>query len=128
MPLFPTFHLFRFVYFQENSLHFAPFCLSSLVGSSLFSTPNYPLLAPKNPLFNDYFAPLSHVFHGSKRFCIYHFSVYLCSSPRIKRHFALRLASKRTPFSTKTQCVLPQIALYLAANSPKYGANGGFLK
>ena len=37
--------------------------------------------------------------------------------------YAFRLA-----FSRILHCVLPQIALYLAANSPKCGANGGFLE
>ena len=46
----------------------------------------------------------------------------------ISHHFTLRLASKRIAFSGKTHCVLPQIALYLAANSPKYGTNGSFLE
>ncbi|EFC68644.1 hypothetical protein HMPREF0670_01815 [Prevotella sp. oral taxon 317 str. F0108] len=37
-------------------------------------------------------------------------------------------APKRTSFSTKTHAVLHQNARHLAANSPKTGANGGFLK
>jgi len=31
-------------------------------------------------------------------------------------------------FSIKTHCILQQIAVHLAANSPKCGANGGFCK
>ena len=45
-------------------------------------------------------------------------------SHRILHHLTLRLAPKRTAFSTKTHCVLRQSALYFAANSPKTGANG----
>ena len=86
-----------------------------MVVSSLFSTPNYPLLAPKIPLFNGCFALFSHVFHGSKRVCLYHYSGYLCFSSRIQRHFALHLAPKRTAFSTILPCVLHQNALRLAA-------------
>ena len=40
----------------------------------------------------------------------------------------LRLASKRTVFSTKMHGVLYHIALHLAANSPKMGANSGLFK
>ena len=79
-PLFPVFHALHFVCFQEKDLHLAPFCLSSLVANSYFFNSNYALLAPKTPLFNSYFAPFSHVFHGSKRFCLYHCSGYLCFS------------------------------------------------
>ena len=42
--------------------------------------------------------------------------------------FTLRLAPKRTAFSTKTHCVLPQIARHFAANSPKAGANTSSLE
>ena len=38
----------------------------------------YLLLAPKNLLFDGYFALISHVVHGSKRFCLYHCGVFLC--------------------------------------------------
>jgi len=40
----------------------------------------------------------------------------------------LRLASKRTAFSSKTHCVLHHFTLYLVANSPKTGAGGGAFK
>ena len=86
-----------------------------MVASSLFSTPKKPLLHPKIPLFNGCFALFNHVFHGSKRFCLYHYSGYLCFSSRIQRHFALHLAPKRTAFSTILPCVLHQNALRLAA-------------
>ena len=50
----------------------------------------------------------------------------------ILQHFALRLAPKRTAFSTKTHCVLRHIALHLAPKRttfcckwPKMGANVG---
>ena len=83
LPLFLAFHSFCFVCFEEQNLHFAPFSLSSLVARPLFFAPNNPLLAPKNPLFNGYFALFSHAFHGSKRFCLYHSNVFLCFSPCI---------------------------------------------
>ena len=68
LPLFLAFHSFCLVCFEEQNLHFVPFSLSSLVARPLFFAPNNPLLAPKNPLLNDYFALFSHVFHGSKGF------------------------------------------------------------
>jgi len=86
-------------------LHFAPLCLSSLVANSLFLTPNYPHLAPKNLLFNGHFALCGHVFSGFKRFYLYQSGGYLCFSPRFLHHFSLRLAPKRIAFSTKTQCI-----------------------
>ncbi len=81
LPLFLAFHSFCFVCFEEQNLHFVPFSLSSLVARPLFFAPNNPLLAPKNPLFNDNFALFSHVFHGSKGFYLYHSNVFLCFSP-----------------------------------------------
>ena len=67
------------------------------------------------PLFNGSFALLGHVFHGSKRFCLYHFNVFLCFSSRIWQHFDLHLAPKCTAFSTKTPCVLQQNVLCLVS-------------
>ena len=66
--LFLPFNILRSVYFLECNVHFAPFCLSSLVANSLLFTPNYTLLGPKKTLFNGYFAPFSPIIHGSKRF------------------------------------------------------------
>ena len=86
-----------------------------MVASSLFSTPKNPLLHPKIPLFNGCFALFCHISHGSKRFCLYHFSGYLCFLSCILLHFALHLAPKRTAFSTILPCVLHQNALRLAA-------------
>jgi len=68
LPLFLAFHSFCFVCFEEQNLHFVPFSLSSLVANSLFFTPNYPHLAPKNLLFNDYFALLAMLFMALKGF------------------------------------------------------------
>ena len=48
--------------------------------------------------------------------------------PCILHHFTLRLAPKRSAFSTKTQRILHQNAVHLAANSPKSGANDGLSK
>ena len=110
--------------FLRKNLHFAPFCLSSLVANSCFSNSNFPLLAPKTLLFNRHFALLSHSFHGSKGFYLYHSSGYLCFSACVQRHFSLRFAPKRTPFSIKTHCIQHQIALRFA---PKCTAFCGIL-
>jgi len=85
-----------------------------LVASSLFFTPNKPLLALKTLLFRGCFALFSHVFHVSKRLCLYHCGVFLCFSFRILQHFALHLAPFYLAFSVKTQGVLHQNALRLA--------------
>ena len=66
------------------------------------------------PHFEGYFAFSSRVSCGSKRLCLYHCSVFLCLSFCILQHFALRLASKHTAFSIKTQCVLRHFSLCLA--------------
>ena len=78
--LFLTLHAFLLVCFREQNLHFAPFCLSRMVANSYFFNSENPLFAPKNPLFNGCFAHFSHVFHGSKWFCLCCFSGYLCFS------------------------------------------------
>jgi len=95
-------------------VHLAPLSLSSLVASSLFLKPNYPLLAPKIPLFNGYFAPSSLDFNGSERFCLYHYSEFLYFSSRILQHFALHLAPKHLAFCSKTHSILYQNVLYFA--------------
>ena len=77
-PLFLPFRTFGIVNFCAQNLHFAPFCLSSLVESWWFFKPIFLFLAPKNLLFNDYFALFRHVFHGSKRFCLYNCCGCLC--------------------------------------------------
>ena len=46
-------------------------------------TPNYPLLAPKIPLFRGCFALFGHVFHVYKRLYLYHCGVFLCFLARI---------------------------------------------
>ena len=105
--------MFCFVCFQEYNVHFAPFSLSILVANPSFLGPNYALFTPKIPLFNGYFALSSHVLRASRRLCLYHCSVFLCLSFCILQHFALRLASKHTAFSIKTQCVLRHFSLCL---------------
>ena len=94
-----------FCLFLRKDLHFAPFYLSRLVATSYLFTPNHPLFTPKTSLFNDYFALFNHVFHGSKRFYLYHFSGYLCFSPRILQYLALHFAPFYLAFSTKTHCI-----------------------
>ena len=48
--------------------------------------------------------------------------------PYVQHHFTLRLAPKRTAFSTKTHSIQHQNAVCLASNGPKSGRNGDFLK
>ena len=115
MPLFFAFHVFCFVCFYEQNLHLAPFCLSIWSPTHNFSAPKNPLLAPKTPLFNSCFAPFSHVFNGTERFCLYNCSGYLCFSPCIQHHFAQRLAAFYLAFSTKTHCIQHQNTLRLAS-------------
>ena len=93
------------VRFLAYYLHFAPFCLPILVANSYFSTPKYPLFIPKILLFNDYFALSGHVFHGSKRGCLYNCCECLCFSPCVWQHFTLHLAPFYLAFSTKTHCI-----------------------
>jgi len=76
-----------------------------LLANSLFFTPKNPLLAPKMPLFNGYFALSSHVFNVSKRFYLYICGVFLCFLPFIYQHFDLYLAPFYLAFSTKTHCI-----------------------
>ena len=77
--------------------------------------PKTPLFRPKTPLVSSYFALFGPVFRGSKRFYLYNCCVFLCLLSLIQQHFAMRLAAKRTAFSTKTHCIQHQNALYLAA-------------
>ena len=77
--------------------------------------PKYSLLDPKTPLFNDYFALFSHVFHGSKGLYLYLYRVCLCFLTCVKHHFELHLAPFHLAFSTKTHSILHQNALHLAA-------------
>ena len=113
-PLFLLFCGLCFVHFQAYNLHFAPFCLSIWPPTHNFLAPQFSLFTPKIPLFYGYFAPFSHVFHGSKRFCLCNWCGCLCFLFRIQLHFALRLAPKYTAFSTKTHCIQHQNALHLA--------------
>ena len=99
-----------------------------MVANPYFFNPQLPTFSPQNPLFSGYFALFGHVFHGSKRFCLYTFSGCLCFSYCIKYHFALRFAPFYPAFSTFLPCVLVLNAGYFAANSPKVGANGGSLE
>jgi len=83
-----------------------------LVACSYFFEPNTPLLDPKIPLFNGRFAFLAICFMVRKGFVytivvdIYAFRLAFSGKKYcILHHFSLRLAPKRTAFSTKTQCV-----------------------
>ena len=110
----PVLYVSYFVQFRVLRLHFAPFCLSIWLPVRSFFSPNQLLFAPKIPRINGYFALFSHIFNDSKRFYLYHCSVSLCFLSCIQRHFALRLASKRTPFSTKMHSIQHQNAVHLA--------------
>ena len=115
MPLFLVIHVFCFVHFQEKNLLFAPFSLSRLLACSYFFKPKYTHLAPKTTHFNSYFAPFSHVSYGFKRFCLCNCCGCLCFSSRILLHLSLRLAAKRTAFSSILPCVLHQNAVHFAS-------------
>ena len=102
------------VLFWGPCLHLAPFCLSIWLSFLFFKGSKNAVFTTKTPLFRVHFAPFSHVFNGSKRFCLYHCSVFLCFSFCIYQHFALRLAAKRPAFSGILACVLHQNALHFA--------------
>ena len=99
-----------------------------MVANPLFFAPKYALLVPKIPLFDGYFALFGHVFHGSLRVCLYNHGELLCVLYCVLHHFALHLAPFYLAFCTKTQCILRHIAPHLATNSPKCGANCGFMQ
>ena len=135
-PLFLSFHAFLVVNFRELDLRFAPFCLSSLVGGSIFFKPKCTHFTSKNPLFDVHFAPVGHMFHGSRRFYLYDLSgcLYFSScvqhqnnlrlalhnrqgfamSSCVQHQNNLRLTPKQLAFSTKIACVQHQNALHLA--------------
>ena len=101
----------------------------------IFSTPNYPLLAPKTHFLAAILPFLAMYFMVQKGFVytlsvdIYAFRTALSTILHCVLHlFTLHLAPKRTAFSTKMHCVLVLNAGYFAANSPKVGANGGSLE
>ena len=81
----------------------------------IFFKPNYPLLDPKIPFLNDYFALSCHETHGQKRFCLYNCCGCLCFLSRIQRQISPHLAAFCLAFSTKTHSILHQNALHLAA-------------
>ena len=101
-------------HFSAYNLHLAPFCLSISLPTRIFFKPNYSLLAPKTILFNGHFTLFSHVFHGSKRFCVYSYYGYLCFSSRIQQQIAPHLAAFYLAFSTKTHCIQHQNARHFA--------------
>ena len=69
----------------------------------IFATPNYPHFSPKTPHFDGCFAPFGHVFHSSKRFCLYHLQwIFML--------FVSHFAPFHLAFSTKTHSILLQIA------------------
>ena len=79
-----------------------------------FSSPITCFQTLKSHFLTAILPTLNHVFDGLRRFCLSLCSVYLCFSPCIQQHFALRLAPKRTAFSTKMHCVQHQNAPRLA--------------
>ena len=56
-------------------------------------------------LFNAHFVLFSPIFNGEKGFVYTVYCVYLCFSPCIQQHFALRFAAFHLAFSTKTHCI-----------------------
>ena len=102
------------VLFSGPCLHLAPFCLSIWLPFLFFKGSKNDVFTTKTPLSRVHFAPFSYVFNGSKRFCLYDYSVFSCFSSCIYQHFALRLAAKRIAFSGILACVLHQNALHLA--------------
>ena len=49
-------------------------------------------------------------------------SEFLCKSPRVQPHFTLRLAPKRSAFSTKTQCIQHQNTVHLASKRSAFSS------
>ena len=83
MPLKADLQISFFVPFRAFCRYLVSFYLSIWFSTRVFSDAKNLLLTPKMPLFNGSFALSGHVFHGSKRFCLYHFNVFLCFSSRI---------------------------------------------
>ncbi len=74
-----TLFVFCFVYFQEQNLHFAPFCLSSLVVNPKFHKSNLTLFAMKLILvfgFLTFFACFSMIKEGSSDAIAVYFYAY----------------------------------------------------
>ena len=135
MPLFFAFHVFCFVCFYEQNLHFAPFCLSRRPSTHNFFAPKKHF-SPLKTYFLTAISPLLAMFLMALKGFVYTiaadiYTFRLAFSGKkccIQHHFTLRLAPKRIAFSTKTHCIQRHIALYFATNSPKNGANGGAFK
>ncbi len=89
-----------------------------------FSSPNTSILPLKTHFLTTILPFFCHVFHGSKRFCLYHDTEFLCTFSCIFHHFALHFAAFYLAFCTKTHCILHQNALQLA---PKRTAFSGIL-
>ena len=83
MPLKADLRISFLVPFRAFCRYLVSFYLSSCPSVRVFSDAKNLLLAPKMPFFNGSFALSGHVFHGSERFCLYHFNVFLCFSSRI---------------------------------------------
>jgi len=100
-----------------------------------FSSPNIRFLPLKRPFLMS-ISPFSTLFLMVRRGFVYTISAdiyarrpaFSSKTHCILHHFTLRFAQKRSAFSTKTHCILHQNAVYLAANNPKSGKNGGCLK
>ena len=83
MPLKADLLVSFLVHFRACRRYLVPLYLSSWPSVRVFSDAKNQFLTPKMPLFNGSFALSGHVFHGSERFCLYHFNVFLCFSSRI---------------------------------------------
>ena len=95
-----------------------------------------PFLAIKNMVRKGYVYTIAVLFLCvtaciQQQIALHLAAFYLAFSSKthcIQQQNTLHLAAKRSAFSTKTHCVQRHIALNLATNSPKTGANGGFIK
>ena len=83
LPLNADFQVSSIVHVRAFRRYLVPLYLSSWFSTRVFFDAKNLLLAPKMPFFNGSFALSGHVFHGSERFCLYHFNVFLYFSSRI---------------------------------------------
>ena len=128
--------------FEKSTCVLHHFAFLFWLDARVFSSPIAPIL-PLKTRFLTPILPFSAMFFMALKGFVYAIAVDVyafCLAfsgilPCVLHHFALHLAPKRTAFSIKTHCILRHIARLLAAyctifaaNRPKSGANGGFLK
>ena len=64
--------------FKKKTCILHHFAFLDWLPARTFSTPIYPLLDPKTPLFDDNLALFSHVSHASEGFYLYNCGEFLC--------------------------------------------------